>query len=298
MVVHDIVDALRGHGKYSVAFPSVVPQTYREHLAAKLVQAEKFEIKNIPLEGRVSDGMYNVPRLDDNETEYWTAGLLPLPKELTWYEFSVATNTVHGMLIEERPGISPRQKNWHVTRMDISGRGVVLLPITMLITRSPDQKRIVLEDIGRWHDASTRRTLVEDLRGIAAFGIYLTLMLNSKSTVLERVDPQPALNKKRMKLGREPRDARRVVKITPAYERDTATSGGGDRPGTGAPRRLRWRRSHLRHYRSPTPHSVWLPSANHKGETGWYVAVIPRMLVGRAEVGCITHDYVFKGAQL
>lgn len=63
-----------------------------------------------------------------------------------------------------------------------------------------------------------------------------------------------------------------------------------DAGGTHRSPRLHWRRSHLRHYDHNTPRAQWAPTKVHGGKTGWWIAAIPRMLVGKAELGEVSHE--------
>jgi hypothetical protein len=95
-------------------------------------------------------------------------------------------------------------------------------------------------------------------------------MLNSRSTEKRTVEggPKPSGN-------RHPLPAHTVVTIVP--KRFVGERPDGER-GTHASPRLHWRRSHLREYKAPS------------GEV-YHRIVIPRCLVGKDELGAVTHTY-------
>lgn len=99
--------------------------------------------------------------------------------------------------------------------------------------------------------------------------VYLTLMLNSKSSEVTTSPAPKALNAARTKRGHTPLADHRIVTIVPKNYSHVKGADGIDRRSP----RLHWRRSHLR--KLPTGKSI----------------VIARMLVGKAELGEVSHEY-------
>jgi len=115
---------------------------------------------------------------------------------------------------------------------------------------------------------------------------YLTLMLHSRTTEVHVEHAPERLNKRRMEHGKVPLPAHRAVNIVPLSYR-TSPRGAG----THASPRLHWRRSHKRHFEERTGGAVWVPAEQWKGKVGWWVTVVPRFLVGKAELGEVSHEY-------
>ena len=267
LIAHKVIDALRGLDKKHTLtpVPGAPDKAAREEAAAMIERAQKFDFGNLVLEQK-DDNSYTIPALTEDEKNFWREGLIPLPFPVCWYEW-VLNGFRSGLLVLERdPGL------W-VQRLDLVRNEVLFDCITVKLDKQPT--------IGSSHihaALSGNRALLNTLAGeqlsgwIASSGllaIYLTLMLNSKST--ESVtEPAPVkLNAARIKRGHAPLAAHRVVHIVPRrfqYERGPL---GHERLSP----RLHWRRSHLRHY----------PDGK--------MVVIARMLIGKAELGEVSHEY-------
>lgn len=277
---HKFIDCLLGNPGTPWAHPPLVSKIGALELAADIRRAEKFDFQAIPLEPvAVEEGAYQVPTLTKQEREFWVTGLVPLPGPVCWYEF---------MLGGSRCGILIQQigKDWQIHRFDIvegtmsyDGKAVLLHP------KGLDE--IEIEFMGsKGLDSRASRVLNESNVATARLVIYLTLMLSSRTTEKETIPPPPALNKKRIKQGKEPLHVYRTVNIVPQRYRQSDSRGG-----THASPKLHWRRSHIRHYDHQTPGSTYAPTALHDGTYGWWVVVIARQLVGREELGTVTHNY-------
>lgn len=110
-----------------------------------------------------------------------------------------------------------------------------------------------------------------------ALMVYLTLMLNSKTSEVNTVRPSAAQIRLRRQLNKTPLFSHKIVTIVPQrFIREAELEGEKH----GSPKRLHWRRSHLRIY--------------HRGQHNELKVVIARCLVGRRELGEVTHDYIVK----
>jgi hypothetical protein len=103
--------------------------------------------------------------------------------------------------------------------------------------------------------------------------LYLTLMINSRTTEITREVAPDRLNRARLKRNRAPLYNHTVVRIVPQR---FVTPGDGH-GGTHASPRLHWRRSHIRTLQRGTPEERRV--------------LIRRMLVGRADLGEVSHEY-------
>lgn len=267
LIAHKVIDALRGRDKkYTlILVPGMPDKATCEDVAELINRAQKFDFGDLVLEQK-DDNSYAIPALTEDEKNFWREGLIPLPFPVCWYEW-VLGGFRSGLLVLER-----EPELW-VHRIDFVRDEVLFDGVAVQLDRQPV--------IGSNHIRATlsgNYTLLNSLAGervsgwIATSGllaIYLTLMLNSKSTE-SVVEPAPAkLNAARVKRGHAPLAAHRVVRIVPRrfqYERGPL---GHERLSP----RLHWRRSHLRHY------------ADGK------MVVIARMLVGKAELGEVSHEY-------
>jgi hypothetical protein len=115
------------------------------------------------------------------------------------------------------------------------------------------------------------------LFAVFSFVPYLVLMLNSKTTEIAKVDPDERMTRARAKVGLEPLSTHRVVTIVPERFRKSSTEQGGHHRSP----MLHWRRSHVREFKAPS-------GAVYKR------TVVARHLVGRRDLGEISHEYVVK----
>lgn len=106
----------------------------------------------------------------------------------------------------------------------------------------------------------------------AYLAVYLTLMLNSKSTDIVREAAPAKLNKIRERKGQTPLYDHTVVTIVPNRYVDRGEGQGG----THATPRLHWRRTHKRHFAEKTGNAKWMATEMHKGTMGWWVTRPPQ----------------------
>lgn len=299
LVAHHIVDILRGAVKYPalMELPGATPEMARI-VADKIAGAQKFDFGNLVLEVKetISSGIvYELPELTPDERSFWIQGLIPLPYPVCWFEFTL-NRSRSGLLVEEVG------TQWRCQRLDWGAQALLFDGITTAADRmkqDPDDS-LVMEVVGntplyRQLERSGSIVAGANIATAMYMAIYMALMLNSRTTDVEKSAPPPAgLNKQRARRGRAPLQAHSIVTIVPARFQSR-----GDGTGTHRPPRLHWRRSHIRHYESHTPSSRWVPNAVHNGKTGWWISVIPRALVGRADLGEVSHEYrVEQPAQL
>lgn len=298
MIAHHIVDVLLGNVKTPKLIDILAPTRERCERAAKLLRvAQKFDFRTLVLEPNpdlVSAGKHGwkMPRLTPNEIEFWIEGLLPLPFPVVWYEFTLGGSR-SGLLVYE----SDDGNLLHTERIDWNGEhGVLYDGLVATVDRSktkPDDMEI--EVVGESKviaalEATARMQLLMDANvGSSPYlSLYFTLMLHSRTTeIATGPKPDPALQKRRVQRGREPLPAHRIVTIVPDRYWDVGEHQGG----THRPPRLHWRRSHKRHYEESTPSAKWVPNENYRGRLGWWVSIIPRHLVGRADLGEVSHEY-------
>ena len=241
-------------------------------------RADLFYFGDLHLEvsGADNHGMsgYTLPQLTEQELDFWREDLVPLPAPVCWYEW-VINGVTSGMLVcaaaagglirTQRFDFAPEPIHlWGVwcSVMDTRG-GQVTLGIT-----APDER---LAEAIRRIPPERQNVLFHSSPSLA---MYLTLMLNSRTTEVRAAVPDAALNRARARRGRAPLPPHRVVTIVPErLLREYAREAGL----AGAPKRLHWRRSHVR--------------VINRGTDLERRVLIPRFLVGRRELGEVTHEY-------
>jgi hypothetical protein len=272
LMAHKVVDALLGRD--SRLRRLVLDPKMAAGVASDLEEAEKFDFG--PLVTEVIDagsGTHRLPQLTPDELGFWVDGLLPLPFPVSWYEF-VLVGFRSGLLIEG--GDSGR---WAVVRVDWVGDTASCDCVITELDRDETRKNGAVsvrlfgrrDYVDRLH-AAGRDTVVNNFAASGTLAIYLTLMLNSKTSEVVREQAPRKLNEARAKRGVCPLFDHRVVTIVPAR-----FMRGEARGGTHASPRLHWRRSHVR--------------VLHRGGAGERRVVIPRFLVGKAELGEVSHEY-------
>lgn len=286
LFAHKLIDALKDT-KHPIGRSKVV----LDFLATHLPNAEMFDFGEMPLEP-ISDepGTFTVPTLTRDEKEFWREGLIPLPAPAVWYEF-VLNGFRSGMLIVEEG------TKWRCSRVDLVNKEFGSIDIITSIDRDRCFKNPTQEYTLEFHgNTALINKMNEDQNwGTKHFGMpmllgmYMTLMLNSRTTDLTTEIPPPKLNKARLKRGQTPLFAHRIVDIAPMRFRDYSNVQTGSHQSP----RLHWRRSHKRHFieRPATGLAKWMETEEWKGRTGWWVTVIARMLVSRLEIGIVTHEY-------
>jgi hypothetical protein len=270
MIAHRVIDALlerRGHLAFSDAHLLTTPERRRE-TAEKIRLTEKFDFGPLLLEAN-PDHTWHLPALTRDEHEFLADGLLPLPFDTVWYEFTLG-GTPTGLLVEEKAGA------WLVERLDLTHQGLICDGITVRATLTEQREKfsakVVRNELLAQRLSKSNLFTDSNVSAMVPLAAYLTLMLLSRSTEVEHGLVPPKLVKASLRRGYEPLPAHRVVHIVPRefrYERDPATGQLTDRRSP----RLHWRRSHLRTYASGRR------------------IVIARMLVGRAELGEVSHEY-------
>ena len=289
LIAHKVIDALLNRGNRYKLFPVAgVTEKQRRDVAACIDAAQKFDFGDLMLETTGEAGHWFLPKLSSDELQFWQQGLIPLPFKLCWYEF-VINNCRSGMLVMQDAGEA--KAGTYIHRADFVLGDKIMFDGVLLGIESADSE-------GLRCSLSGNATAIEGLKRTGELNeavvmngplaIYLTMMLNSRTTEIETVEPPKFLNRKKIKRGVTPLPAHRVVHIVPAKFREQA-----EREAVAERRlpRLHWRRSHLRHFDHQTGNSKYMPDLTYKGTQGWWVTVISRMLVGSPELGELTHEY-------
>jgi hypothetical protein len=294
MMVHRLIDALKnGRNKNLYVVPEL-GQNDIDQIVQQLRLAEKFDFGALHLEsvmpedfaehfrtstinGKSVDGdeltknpvnVWNVPSLTTEEESYIDEGLVPLPAPLSWFEFILGSHT-SGLLIDAN--------GWKVMRIDFdrnTGSGMV---DGMWCVRTRQEKdgtsTYALEGnpdlIAKIESMGS--SIISVMTPAANWNLarYFTFMLYSKSTEIEYVQTSSKKLKRHSSLStREPLPDHRIVRIIPRRFLRHDSEG----PTRLSPR-LHWRRSHIR--------------TLHDGKR----IVIARTLVGKAELGVVTHEY-------
>lgn len=315
LIAHKIIDTLRGQSTGYQVLSTIknnnLLNKHKDMLARAITTSEKFDFGDVHLEpflksdvarsrvcvnesgwvettAGILDGVeWSIPQLSDDEKGFWVDGLIPLPAPLCWYEFIIG-GTRSCLLIEED------NKVWTLTRVDLVNKTVTFANVWVTADRRSNHPLIPLnfsvdfEAIDKNSSPNAYYALITLAGGDMALAIYLTLMLNSKTTETTRDQAPPKLNKARIARKVTPLFDHRIVRIVPyQYRRTEATSSSG---GHASPR-LHWRRSHKRHYETQTAGSKYMETEVWSGVTGWWVTIIPRFLVGKAELGEVSHEY-------
>lgn len=282
MIAHKIIDSLRGSKKYRLLEWPGWQDLDRRATADRIDRAQKFDFGSLPLE-RNPGGVWDLPDLTADEMNFWRDGLIPLPFPLCWYEF---------VLGEFRSGVLVREEGskWVIERIDFVENDVGYDGVTVSIDRAQTGSDLTIAAGGNIHFLNIMRGsetyMKKHVASVAPLVIYLTLMLNSRSTETRRESPPQALQRAQEKRGHTPLPGHLIVRIVPdkyQYERDPATGRQRRSP------RLHWRRSHLRRYDHEVPSAKFIE--------GVWLTVIPRALVGKAELGEVSHEYRIDSAK-
>lgn len=282
LVAHKVIDAMLGlSNKYK---RMDVPGVGREQLiriAETIMDAEKFDFGALMLEKLSAEdapkGAWKAPSLTEDEQDFWHQGLIPLPAPTCWYEYTLG-ECVTGLLVHNEPD-SP---DWYAERVDFIPKQNLMLvdAVQVKVTRfkewrimAPEKLQMMAggNDVFLQQMQNSKTFMEMNVDAIIPMALYLTLMLNSKSTETSPARIDEPVNKKRRRKGLTPLPEHRIVRIVPEryqYERNP--------DGTLSDRRspkLHWRRSHQRHLAS--------------GQ----IVVVVRTLVGRAENGTVSHEY-------
>lgn len=288
MIAHKIIQQLR-EGKQAADNPLAAAQNRQLALdiADELEKAEKFFFDNIPFE-QSEPSKWALPELTRPEREMWLSGLLPLPAERCWFEFILGGSPV-GILVKH---VGEEKTDFVYTRIDYVNNRAAWVPVMLTVEATPEFAK---HDANLKVSAYTNKIYSDIAEADANFGtlvIYLCLMLLSKTTELKRNAPSRVMNRIARDHGKVPRFSHTIVTIVPQRYVSVETEPGKK---TGSHPRLHWRRSHIRHFDHPVTMGVFVPvCACCKKPNQWIVA-IPRFLVGKRELGEVTHDYRVKG---
>jgi hypothetical protein len=259
MISHKFIDALRGVSpEKKLRLYGATPADAKA-FAELLNDAEKFDFGPLVLEYN-NDG-WAIPNLTQDEKEAFNEGLIPLPAPVCWFEFQLG-NLISGILIRE---------NWVCTRLDWSNNFIFdnnrcSVDLQFFVD---DDDKITIEAPKDFIEQNIQVYLTVPL-----MAIYLTIMLNSRSTEITESVPPVRLNRARAKRGRTELASHRIVRIVPdAYLRERRAESGLTR----LPPRLHYRRSHIR--------------TLHRGTAQQRRILIPRFLVGRASDAEVSHEY-------
>lgn len=315
---HKFLDALTGApGRDGDAITTTdMSKPWLSQLIVDLGEAEKFAFDGVPFEPDPDrPAHWRFPAITDAELEMWSHGLIPLPAPTCWFELAINRHRA-GLLVRERGG------TWYVTRLDrvpgpeglgweygVDGveRTLKVAPLSTQVNTEAKlavgfqgysasfYRRVSAQpsyaDQLRQHGKIVTESYLGNAATDAYLVIYLTLMLHSRSTDLRRELAPVKLNQKRVGQGKYPLSDHLVVNLTPSRYVVRGEAQGG----THASPRLHWRMTHPRCHDHATPRSVWAPAYEHRGVTSWWVQVIARQLIGKRELGSVSHEYFVGG---
>jgi hypothetical protein len=246
--------------------------------------------ENQELLDRLSRKLYKLPDLSMEEKKFWFDGLIPLPAPICWYEYVIGGKW-HGVMVVE----DPDTRLWTVTEVELNRDNDGTFFAFDGVRCSLDRHQCVAFSPD-WAFATHGNNKLKNKHrgysaGILLLSVYLTMMLYSKSTEQELVPAPIRLNKGRIAKGLTPLPAHRVVRIVPQRFLQTSQREGQTER---RPARLHWRRPHLRHFEErpvSSTRAVYKAEEFYKGRTGWWVTLIPRMLVNYASPEAVSHEY-------
>lgn len=277
LMVHKMIDAVNGidprcqfYAKEGTELKTV------DNLIRAAREAEKFDFGQLVLE-RKADGRYELPDLSIDEKEMWIRGYLPLPAPICWYECNLGDKRIGMIVMENNDPKHPEDNHrWVVMRVDQHADKFAWDGVLCTIDRPVQDWN---SDTWAYSKSGNKSIPMNDeiMASVVAdimLSIYLTMMLNSKTTEVRRENAPDKLNRQREKKHQTPLFSHRIVNIVPirwlrAAEREVE--------GTHAPPRLHWRRTHPRTY--------------HRDTAREFIKVIWRFLVGRADHGVVSHEY-------
>lgn len=274
-------------------------------------KAEKFSFGTLPL---VQDtdlknsiggrALWVQPQITKVEHEAWDEGLIPLPGPVCWFEYLLGDEPSGMLVLKTEQDIKVQRTDYNPK----TGSGVFtgcwvekapVEPGTALQYKDDTPAPYFQRGEGLYQVTGPQKAIDfsrlakeqgKDVLNLASdhyLTMYLTLMLYSSTTEFKQEDAPAKLNKARVRSGHEPLPPHRIVTIVPGRYVERKDAQGG----THASPRLHWRRSHKRHFDRQTGNAKWLSNEVYKGQTGWYVTIVPRCLVGLAELGEVSHEY-------
>lgn len=255
-----------------------------------LKKAEAYDFGHLPLEPDADNkGAFIIPRLTDDEMDFFVHDVLPFPAEVMWLQFTLTTTSA--LLIDARKGQGCR---FRAQRFDMEAFPRVECPGVWgeWYPHMPRATALTSSDRRLAYNIATNPKAVNLYDDMCHLTLYMVMMLYSKTTAIEVRTPSRLVNRIRRDSNRAELPEHRIVTIVPGrwIDRDGSPRARGEQ----RPKRIHWRRSHLRHYEHETPHSRYAPEIEHKGRKGWHVVAIPRFLVGSKEAGEVSHEYRIK----
>lgn len=268
MMLNDLMNRLNGN---KCKNPPSVDREYAVKFMRLAEIADKFYFGELPLESAEDkEGGYRLPEVTNDEREWWFTGLIPLPGPICWYEFKL-NGVASGILIRT----SDDGRIW-ATRAEPN----MIDDVWGSWVNSESGKEYAIEAAKSTLNMISKlpKDEFDKIWGTSVpLMVYLTLMINSKTSEISKVQPSAAQNRLRRQLNKTPLFSHTIVTIVPQrFIREAEIEGEKH----GSPKRLHWRRSHLRIY--------------HRGQPNELKIVIARCLVGRRELGEVTHDYIVK----
>jgi hypothetical protein len=282
MFAHKMVSVLRGDRNTDMKLQAVMLDKGEEgtieiitSTADCIENSEKFDFGDLHLEPDPQrPESFILPLLTHDEKSAWAEGLIPLPAEKCWYEFLIGGQRSALLAFEGN------NNDLYVARFDWRpGNTFMFDGVWLNLNREENKHSEYLASklyIGStsFAEYAEEKNLRELYTANGPLAVYLTLMINSKTTETEKITPPAKLNKARIKAKKQPLPIHRIVRIIPKeYLRARLAESGRTRLSP----RLHWRRSHIR--------------TLHRGEPNERKIIIPRFLVSRASEAEVTHEY-------
>jgi hypothetical protein len=265
MILPELIDFVKKK-KYLKIKSSVYSEKAIEEFLILAEKAECFSFGKLPLEVGKDGNSFSPPKITDTEYQIWEEGLIPLPAPVCWYEFYIG-DILSCILIKS-------ENNKIYSQRIEFGKDFFVLDGTW--SEEIDRKTFISNNDVKIANAISKfseKELANLYGSNPTLVMYMTFMLNSKTTEIERFVPDKSQIRLRKQLGKSVLRPYTIVNIVPVrYIAETRGSG------THASPRLHWRRSHIRVLYRGTPNEKKI--------------VIPRFLVGLRELGEVKHDYV------
>lgn len=174
--------------------------------------AEKFSFGVIPSEKLSSDGTgwdtphFKIPAMTEEEIGFWFDGLIPLPADVCWYEFALSNekgfNATSGILVKKHKDGSIWSQR---VEGPSNGDSSYMIDGTWSKCNRDDTVSWRNADEGRFAALSRLSSdkLNDFFGSTASITLYLTLMINSKTTDLVKVVPTNKQQSLRRQLGED-----------------------------------------------------------------------------------------------